>query len=110
MEVLKKRKDGKPQKIRREGKVVSFSYASRAIPNKEMGSSRQGKDPYNYISGSWVAGPLPVSFVLPSVFCSFLLPPYAHQLPGFGWMVSPSTLIHFFRSLLLVSFLGIVAC
>ena len=37
-----------------------------------------------------------VSFVLPSVFCSFLLPPYAHQLPGLGWMVSPSAPISFF--------------
>ena len=35
-------------------------------------------------------------FVLPSAFCSFLLPPYAHQLPGLGWMVSPSVPIRFF--------------
>ena len=41
--------------------------------------------------GSWVGSPLPVSFFFPSVFCSFLLPPYAHQLPGLGRMVSPST-------------------
>ena len=60
----------------------------------------------------WVGDPLLVhSFVLPSVFCSFLLPPYALQLLGLGWMVLSFAPIRFFlRSFLLVSFHGIVAC
>ena len=49
--------------------------------------------------GSWVEFPLPVCF-----FCSVLLPPYAHQLPVVGWMVSPSAPIHFFFILLFLSF------
>ena len=50
-----------------------------------------------------MGGLLPVvSFGLPSVFCSS---PYARQLPGLGWMVSPSVLIQFF---FLSLFLGLV--
>ena len=37
-----------------------------------------------------------LSFVSPYVFCSFLLPPYAHQLPVVGWIVSLSAPIRFF--------------
>ena len=40
-----------------------------------------------------------LTFVLPSVFCSFL-PLLAHQLPGLGWEVSPSDPIHIFFALL----------
>ena len=36
-----------------------------------------------------------LSFLFPSVFCSFPLPPYALQLPGLGWAVSPSAPILF---------------
>ena len=50
-----------------------------------------------------------LSFVLPSVFCSFLLSLYAHQLPGLGCMSLPYTPIHFFFVLSFLSlFLGIV--
>ena len=43
-----------------------------------------------------VALSLFLSFVLPSGFCSFLLPPYAHQLLGLGWMVSASPPVRLF--------------
>ena len=36
-----------------------------------------------------------ICFVLLSLFCAFLLPPFAHQLPGLGWMVSPSAAVCF---------------
>ena len=65
------------------------------------GGERQPNGP-----GSWVEGPLPVFFVLPFVFCSFLFPLYAHQLPRLRWMVSPSSPIVLSLSL----FLALVAC
>ena len=37
-----------------------------------------------------------LSFAPPSVFCSVLLPPYAHQLTRLGWTVSPSAPIGIF--------------
>ena len=50
-----------------------------------------------------------LSFVLPSAL--FFFPHRRINWPGLGWMVSPSVPIRFFlRSLLLVSFLSIVAC
>ena len=48
---------------------------------------------------SWVERPLPFSF-----FCSYLLPPSTHQLPGLTWMVSPFALIHY---LFILSFLSL---
>ena len=45
------------------------------------------------------SGSLFLSFVLLFFFCSVLLPPYAHQLPGLGWMTLPSASIRFFFDL-----------
>ena len=36
------------------------------------------------VQGSWVGDPLPISFVLPSAFCSVLLLLLSHKFPGLG--------------------------
>ena len=70
-----------------------------------MGVTRIGSpyDPYGskeVTKGSRVAGlgtrSLFLSFVLPFVIYSVLLPLLAHQLPRLGWKVSPSATIQFF--------------
>ena len=57
------------------------------------------------VEGSCGGHSLFLSFVVLSIYCSVLLPPYAHQLLGLGWRVLPSAPIRFF---FVLSFLALL--
>ena len=91
--------------------LVLFSLSSK-VAHFFPATFSDGQCPLSHHPLSGMGLQVPASFCSFSslVFCSFL-PPYAHQLPTLGWMVSPSAPICFFlRYFLLLSILGIVAC
>ena len=55
------------------------------------------------VEGFTLCASIPFLFLVFLLLFSFLLSPFAHQLPALGWMVSPSAPSIFLRSFLFVS-------